>query len=215
VKNVLSYKQHTNVGADGKAKYPLPAEGQPSNLPPVLGGVAPEDDDEESAKKPTKYWDEGWYLWTGNTRKAMHEKTVTMRLNLENQGKLYSYAKGESKDLWHEHQAKIQSNATPEGHLNRVKLELSSPEDAMLVSLPPDVTPVLSGIRKLLAPSVQVLGILRESLASGEQKEFMERVWAKAKTDEPFILAQWTLSAAYDTWKKRDTVEDDGKKGST
>jgi hypothetical protein len=94
-------------------------------------------------------------------------------------------------------------------------LFLSSPEDAMLVALPPDVTPVLSGIRKLLAPSIQVLGILRKSLASGEQQEFVKRVWAKAKTDEPFILAQRTLSSAYDTWKKRDTVEDDGKKGST
>lgn len=84
-----------------------------------------DDDEEEASKKPvgpTKYWDEGWYLWTGNTRKAMHEKTVTMRLSLEGQEKLYSYVKGESKELWAEHQAKIQS--TPEGRLNNVKLEL-------------------------------------------------------------------------------------------
>jgi hypothetical protein len=127
VKNVLSYNRHANVGPDGKAKYLLPAEGQPNNLPRILGGVASGEDDVEAAKKPvgpTKYWDEGWYLWTGNTRKAMHEKTVTMRLSLQNQQKLYSYVKGESKDLWHEHQAKIHSTTTPEGHLNLVKLNL-------------------------------------------------------------------------------------------
>jgi len=186
----------------------------------MLGGVIAGEDDLGAAKKPvgpTKYWDEGWYLWTGNTRKAMYEKTMTMRLSLDKQQKLYSYVKGESKDLWHEHQAKIQSSAglNYEGQVNLMKQGLSSPDDVMLVPLPPDVTPVLSGIRKLLAPSIQALGILRKSLASGEQKEFIERVWAKAKTDEPFILAQRTFSTAYDIWKERSTVEDDSKKGST
>ena len=51
---------------------------------------------------------------------------------------------------------------------------------------------------------------------SGEQKEFAIRVWEKAKSEEPFVLAKRTLSHAYEQWKKRDESEgDDEKKGST
>lgn len=56
---------------------------------------------------------------------------------------------------------------------------------------------------------------MRESLASGEQKEFAIRVWEKAKTDEPFILARWTITYVYDQWKKWDASEDDGKRDAT
>ena len=57
---------------------------------------------------------------------------------------------------------------------------------------------------------------MHESITSGEQKKFAERVWEKAKTDEPFILAKRTFTHAYEQWKKRDIPEeDDEKKGST
>lgn len=86
---------------------------------------------------------------------------------------------------------------------------------SLLVPLPPDFPPLLDKIKKLLAPSQKVLNIFYESLTSGEQKQFAERVWEKAKTDEPFILARRTCSHVYDQWKKRSVAEeDDGKKGS-
>jgi len=69
--------------------------------------------------------------------------------------------------------------------------------------------------KKLLAPSYQVLTILHDSITSGEQKEFAWRVWEKANSEEPFVLAKRTISHAYEQWKKRDESEDDEKKGST
>jgi hypothetical protein len=68
---------------------------------------------------------------------------------------------------------------------------------------------------KLLAPSYQVLNILHDSITSGEHKEFALRVWEKANSEEPFVLAKRTISHSYEQWKKRDESEDDEKKGST
>lgn len=87
----------------------------------------------------------------------------------------------------------------------------------MLVPLPPDFPPLLAKIKKLLAPTYEVLSILQESITSGEQKQFAQRVWEKSKTEEPFVLAKRTFSHAYEQWKKQDISEedDDGKKGST
>lgn len=65
---------------------------------------------------------------------------------------------------------------------------------------------------------MQVLGILRESLSSGEHQQFARRVWDKAQTEEPFVLAQRTISRAYEQWKKLGLAEeedDEKKPGST
>lgn len=81
----MHFKNHRSVGLDGKAKYPLPSEGQPENIPRLLGG------NENLGKRQaedTNYWDEGWYMWTGLGRWAMIEKTETMLLNLEQQQRL-------------------------------------------------------------------------------------------------------------------------------
>ena len=90
----------------------------------------------------------------------------------------------------------------------------SSP--SILVPLPPDFPSIREKVNKLLTPSYHVLAILHESIMSGEQKEFAIRVWEKAKSEEPFVLAKRTLSHAYEQWKKRDESEgDDERKGST
>jgi hypothetical protein len=78
-----------------------------------------------------------------------------------------------------------------------------------LVPLPPDFPSIFEKIDKFLQPTYHVLDIMHESFASGEQKQFALRVWEKAKTDEPFILAQRTIAHAYEQWKKWD-VKDDG-----
>ena len=67
-------------------------------------------------------------------------------------------------------------------------------------------------IHKLLGPTSRALGIFRDSLVSGEQRKFALRVWEKAWTDEPFILASRTFTRAYERWKEN---EDDRKKDST
>jgi hypothetical protein len=67
-----------------------------------------------------------------------------------------------------------------------------------------------------LAPSVRVLGILHDSFESGEQEQFARRIWEKAWTNEPFLLASRTLNGAYERWKERDDTadEEDDKKNS-
>lgn len=77
--------------------------------------------------------------------------------------------------------------------------------------LPPDLPPIWERINKLLAPSHRALSILRESIVSGEQRDFALRVWEKAQTNEPFILAQRTVSKAYERWKERPAADDDRK----
>ncbi len=88
---MIGVKSHHNVGPDGQVKYPLPHEGQPENIPKLLGGKQSNDPDEKPGKRRpegTNYWNEGWYMWTGSGRWAMLEKTETMLLDLEQQQRL-------------------------------------------------------------------------------------------------------------------------------
>jgi hypothetical protein len=81
-----------------------------------------------------------------------------------------------------------------------------------LLPIPPEIPPFWDRINKLLKPTFRALGLLRESVVSGEQKQFALRVWDKAWTDEPFILAGRTFTSVYDRWKEN---EDERKKDST
>ena len=103
VQNVLSFKRHENIGPDGKAKYPLPAEGQSVNLPRMLGGASNNDSEDRPKSSSTKYWDEGWYLWTGQSRWAVLQKTDMMMLDLQKQ-KQAELKRERRKELWHDYQ---------------------------------------------------------------------------------------------------------------
>lgn len=110
VKNILSFKRHDSVGLDGKAKYPLPSEGQAGNLPRLLGG-APKDDSQDQRSVPassttTKYWEEGWYLWTGKGRWASQQKTEQMMLDLPRQ-QVLEKLREDRKELWEEYQDQL------------------------------------------------------------------------------------------------------------
>ena len=85
---------------------------------------------------------------------------------------------------------------------------------SLLVPLPPDF-PLFEKIHKFLQPTYKVLNIMRESFASGEQKQFALRVWEKAKSDEPFVLAQRIIAYSYEQWKQWPPENDDGTKDST
>ena len=246
VKNIVAFKNHRNVAADGKTKYPLPVEGQPANVPRYLGGMPTEDDD---VREPTvdgiKVWDEGWYFWTSDSRLAIHEKTDTMLMDLEQQRRLAEHRE-QRREVWQDYQDHLQNalqnqegedshNGQPSRwwgpivpprpvpafryvttrRLLHVYLMLVSSSHSLLVPLPPDIPPFWGRISKLLAPSYKVLSIFHESLISGEQKKFANRVWEKTWSNEPFILASRTFSATYERWKDRDIQadEDDGKKG--
>lgn len=103
IKNILSFKRHEAVGVDGKAKYPLPSEGQSDNLPRLLGGTPKEDSHQNAPSTSTRYWDEGWYLWTGNGRWVGQQKTEQMMLDLAKQ-QVLDNIRTDRKELWQEYQ---------------------------------------------------------------------------------------------------------------
>ncbi|KAF8891747.1 hypothetical protein BD779DRAFT_1621802 [Infundibulicybe gibba] len=234
VRNVVAFKSHRDVGPDGKAKYPLPAEGQPLNLPRYLGGKPLEDSDEQPkpSNEARKYWQEGWYFWTSNSRWAVHDKTDTMIMDLEQQQQFATYQE-QRREVWQDYQDHLQQTAGTNATGNQAESEAGSskwwgpivplrpPPDvssqSLLVPLPPEFPPFWDRINKLLSPSRQVLGILQESVRSGEQQKFAQRVWEKAWSNEPFLLASRTFSRAYERWKDKDGPpdEEDGKRGST
>ncbi|KAF8070771.1 hypothetical protein FPV67DRAFT_1624508 [Lyophyllum atratum] len=233
VKNIISFKTHRNLDPEGKALYPLPSEGQPVNVPRILGGKPVEDRDSPSKKsspESVKHWDEGWYLWTTQSRLAIHEKTDSMMMDLERQQKVNKRYE-ERREVWQDYQDHLEkTSGLPEGDEPQLNGESSKwwgpivppqplPDfrsQSLLVPLPPDIPPFWDRIHKLLAPSHKAVGILHDSVTSGEQRQFAARVWEKAWTNEPLILASRTFSQAYERWKDREVPpdEDDGKKGS-
>jgi hypothetical protein len=236
------------VGPDGKAKYPLPSEGQADNLPRLLGGTPKDDsekDDSEVRQAPsslTRYWDEGYYLWTGKGRWAGQQKTEHMMLDLPQQQVLNKLRENQ-KELWQEYQEQLKENANQRGDeqalpevqwwgplvtpktledagyifsttlLNLLAHANICSSPSILIPLPPDVPSMWKKIDKLLAPSHRALSILHESVASGEHTGFALRVWEKARSEEPFILAKRTIAHAYEQWKKRDG-EDEKKRSA-
>jgi len=113
VRNIIAFKKHSSVGPDGKAKYPLPAEGQAENLPRLLGGSVKDLDSEDHPSKPTptptRHWDEGWYLWTGKGRWAALEKTEKMMLDFQQQQQL-EQARQSRKEIWHDYQEQLKQS---------------------------------------------------------------------------------------------------------
>ncbi|KAF8739264.1 hypothetical protein AX14_010241 [Amanita brunnescens Koide BX004] len=216
VRNVISVKRHRNVGPDGKAKYPLPYEGQPENIPKLLGG-----NEITGKRRPedTKYWDEGWYMWTGSGRWAMLEKTETMLLDLEQQQRLEAL-KDRKRQAVAETPSETNKQTDGQPGARRRKWGYVVPRNphldlglqSLLLPIPPDIPPFWDRINKLLKPTFRALSILRGSVISGEQKQFALRVWDKAWTDEPFILASRTFTSVYERWKEN---EDERKKDST
>ncbi len=117
VRNILAFRRHQDTDDDGKAKYPLPAEGQPVNVPRFLGGKPPDPDaDHPVPIPPKKYWDEGWYLWTTKSTHASVEKLATMNFDLQRQARRESY-KEKRRATWQEYEQFLENNQTdsPEG----------------------------------------------------------------------------------------------------
>ncbi|KAK2463158.1 hypothetical protein APHAL10511_004813 [Amanita phalloides] len=208
VRNVINVKTHRNIGADGKSRYPLPHEGQPENIPKFLGGKRGGDPDEKPSKQ---YWDEGWYLWRGKGRWAAQEKTETMLMDLEQQQRLEALKERKREATSDTSKQANGARRRSWGYVvpRNPHVDLSS--QTLLLPLPPQFPPFWDRISKLLAPTVRVLGILHESIVSGEQKKFAVKVWEKAWTDEPFVLASRTFTRAYERWKENE----DERKDST
>ncbi|KAK0454624.1 hypothetical protein EV421DRAFT_1700423 [Armillaria borealis] len=232
VRNILSFRRHQDVDEEGKAKYPLPAEGQPVNMPRYLGGKASTDTDDEPTPQPersrgTKYWDEGWYLWTSSSHISSVEKIQMMKYDLRGQVRREHY-KEQRKATWQEYQQFIERNAQPvhfplpDGEHNKWWGAIVPPppipdtsSHSLLIPLPPQMPPAWDGISKLLQPTRRVLTIFRDSLVSGEHLTFAGMVWRKAWTKEPYFLVRRTLDTARDMWKGAGKDDNDDEKDST
>ncbi|KAG6836558.1 hypothetical protein H0H93_006785 [Arthromyces matolae] len=231
VRNIIAFKTHSSIGPDGKATYPLPAEGQPANVPRWLGGKPPtdngaHDDDEEEISSytpqhqpiadPVKHWDEGWYFWTSSSRYAIHEKLDSMRWDLARQQTMHKQMEGR-QELWQEYQEHLK-NGDKSADVNKWWGPIIPPRpipefrsQSLLVPLPLDSPPFWDRMNKLFDPTRKALNIFMESVKSGEQRELAERVWDKAWTPEPFQLANKAFGMWYDMLKDWDSPDSDKK----
>ncbi|KAK1232162.1 hypothetical protein PQX77_004710 [Marasmius sp. AFHP31] len=241
VRNIITFKQHQEIGPDGKAKYPLPVEGQPANIPRLLGGRPPvveqEDEDDEDydpRRKPAppevKYWDEGWYFWSTSAFNSTLNKFLSMSMDFEN-AQRQEQKREQARMRWIEYHQFVERNAglkdtgllnrPPEGEDSKwygLKVPPSPvpPVDAdrtILLPLSPDTFTVWDRINKLLDPTRTALALTRDSITSGEQKRFALNLWDKALSNEPWVLASRTCSRAYELWKK--TGDDDDQETGT
>ncbi|KAJ6576828.1 hypothetical protein B0H10DRAFT_2101689 [Mycena sp. CBHHK59/15] len=211
VRNIIQFKSHQDVGPDGKARYPLPVEGQPINLPRYLGGK-PSDDPEHGRKSPddTKYWDEGWYLWKTNGASGVWANISQMHNSLEGQGV------ANSREVWKDYQDFLRSGTPPVPKWLGPSVppypgSESDLNDSLLVHLPLETGPLLEPIQRVLAPAHRALELFHDNFTSGNYRKFSLRVWDKALTKDPLTLAQRACNFAYEQWKDKDRPDEDDK----
>ncbi|KAJ7244177.1 hypothetical protein B0H12DRAFT_812591 [Mycena haematopus] len=218
VRNILQFKSHRDIGPDGKARYPLPAEGQPIHLPRYLGGK-PIEDPEYGRKAPedTKYWDEGWYFWKTSSFRGVFNSITHMHYNLDRQVKIEAM-KQEKRKLWKEYQEFVKSGEPPTEEnkwLGRVVPPNFGPDetlDSLLVPLPLDSGPLLQPIYQVLSPAHHSLQLFRDNLTEGNYQKFALRLWDKAQTGEPFTLASRAWNFGLEQWKNKGKGSDEDDK---
>ncbi|KAJ7690753.1 hypothetical protein B0H17DRAFT_1064680 [Mycena rosella] len=218
VRNILQFKSHREVDADGKARYPLPKEGQPINLPRYLGGK-PTDDPEHGRKSPAdiKYWDEGWYLWKTNSFLGVYSSIHMMPKTLEAQG-LEESQKKAKRQLYKEYQEFLRSGQ-PRTQENKWLGPIVPPNfgpdpapESLLVHIPLDSGPLFEPIYNVLAPAQHSLQLFHENWSAGNYQKFAQRVWNKTWTGEPITLASRACNFGYEQWKNKNKGPDEDDK---
>ncbi|KIK60281.1 hypothetical protein GYMLUDRAFT_73751 [Collybiopsis luxurians FD-317 M1] len=249
VKNILSFKTHSFVDNQGKAKYVLPPEGQSEHVPKIFGGTRGKDvvgdgedrADSSSSKSPanpeTRYWDTGYYLFSTSSVFGTVEHYVSMNQDLS---KLASTQKRQDriKREWLEYQDWLERNGGTEG-LEKMEDELfndgkslqtdeakkywghrpprrpgpDSLSSSLLVPLPPSPPSLLisSQLSSLLAPSKRALELLSTDISEGTYVRFMDRMWEKAGTREPYDLARRSWEKWMKAWKNSKDGDDKEK----
>ncbi|RPD53412.1 hypothetical protein L226DRAFT_540469 [Lentinus tigrinus ALCF2SS1-7] len=203
-------------------KHPLPPEGQRYSgwLAMLMGdrfGRPSGSDQHASAddhthdhdqaqahvQRETRYWQEGWYLWWSGSRWAAQEKLDLMRRDLEGQSE-WQRLKDRRNDEWarglpppgleekgqqaHDvHPFEDVGNAPPFPDVTSQSILLPLPIPP--TSLPSLYTALHDSVQPALAPAGRVLALVAES----PHRELFERVWEKAKSDEPrkLLVVAW------------------------
>ncbi|KAH9946443.1 hypothetical protein B0H21DRAFT_415787 [Amylocystis lapponica] len=213
------------------AKHPLPPEGQniPGIFDSLLGQSAEEQEAHSKDKEDVKNWEEGYYLWASTSRWAAQEKIDLMMYDLERQEQWQRYKEKVNEKFAQREQQRVQKADQPIGNAKEESASQAPRTDAVtapektntgqpviqiplrpfpdptmrsiLLPVPPPFPPIQEQIQNLLAPSHKLLGLLHETIRSGEQWGFAKRMWEKAQTDEPFVLARNVCSKMWEKWK--------------
>ena len=73
----------------------------------------------------------------------------------------------------------------------------------MLVPIPPEF-PLIERVQRVLKPAQRVLSLFQENVKSGEFVRFGEKVWDKAWTKDPFVMAINACARVYEMFKDSD-----------
>ena len=68
-------------------------------------------------------------------------------------------------------------------------------------------------MKKMFEPTIKILSQTQESIRSGKQAELAARLWEKAQTRDPFILARNVTRNAWKTWTNVEDDDDDDSTG--
>ncbi|CDO76387.1 hypothetical protein BN946_scf184578.g4 [Trametes cinnabarina] len=213
-------REITEVIETAPVHHPLPPEGQRYSgwLHALLGRPehdASHPDAQEHGMGGMKYWKAGWYLWWSKSRWAAQERMDLMRRSLGSQTE-WQQLKDRRNEEWQ------RGGAVDENRFNEDVQQLFDANqppfpdvshDSILLPLP-DTLPLGEQLRNVLAPTWKVLGVVRESVSSGAQKELAVRLYEKAVSDEPMKLLRVACSMIWENMGMSgdDDGSDDTKK---
>ncbi|OSC99802.1 hypothetical protein PYCCODRAFT_1415288 [Trametes coccinea BRFM310] len=201
-------REITEVIETAPVHHPLPPEGQrysgwlqaflrrPAHPDPDLAHPDAQAHDDKGA---LRYWKAGWYLWWSKSRWAAQERMDLMRRSLGSQTD-WQQLKDRRNEEWQ------RGGVVDEARFNEDVQQLFNPnlppfpdtsQDSILLPLP-DTLPLGEQLHNVLAPTWKLLGLVRDSVSSGAQKELATRLYAKALTDEPIKLLRVACSMIWE-----------------
>jgi len=204
-------------------KYPLPPEGQ--RTPGLVDVLIGETEHESGRGNPeeVRHWDEGYYVWFSKSRWAAQEKMDLMMYNLERHAAWQRYKQQVTEKWEQQERQRGLKGSQPAGDATAASSQPPPPQSSgtlrrgeavpkrpfpdmsgqsILLPVPPPFPPIQEQIHNLLAPSYKVIDLTRESVNTGAQLKFMQLIWEKAWTEEPFVLARNVCTKMWDKWKK-------------
>ncbi|KAI0688982.1 hypothetical protein BC835DRAFT_1283921, partial [Cytidiella melzeri] len=210
-------------GQEIEMKFPLPPEGQKgAHLVQSLlgakhsgkgtgddGGAEPDWKALASATglKDVQVWQPGWYLYMSKRLAPSVNELSSMQ-----------------HSIWEDHKFRVNYEHYLKNHSHKSMKELADEfpgmmpgmakdvarmveiEGTILVPLPPPMPSLNESLSQLLTPTSKMLKLTADSITSGRQAELAGRLWEKAQTKDPFILASNVLQKA---WKTLRNVDDD------
>lgn len=85
---------------------------------------------------------------------------------------------------------------------------------SILLPVPPPLTFIEVPLRNLFAPTEKLLTVTHQTISSGQQTRFLQKLFEKAQTDEPFKLARNAVMKVWQAFKENaDSGSGNDEKG--